>query len=505
MRFTVNFLILLIIIPIIAFLSFQDPAVSGQVKSNTPPQKGHLIVSVPTEPVTLSPIEDHSRTSHRVIQGNILEGLVKIGQSGYPEPLLAEKWVVSKGGLAYTFYLRKGVEYHNRERFTAVTAKRNLERLDKKNQSSLWKITKIEVLDRYLLAVHLDQPYSLFINDLSSGAAVMLPQKGNGPAITFPVGTGPFKFLQWIRGDRLDLVRNKGFRDKHLPYLERLTFKFIRDPQTRMAALKTDLVHVVRGYSGAPESLQNLNLQTRYKSVLGLSTGKVLLSFNNKAKPFNDPRVRQALVMAVNRDQLIKEAMFGYGHPIGSHWSPVTPFYLDLTDYYPFNGNRAKALLSEAGFPKGFETVIKLPRHNTTLRRTGLSVAKMLHQIGIKARLVVFPLENWEREAMELHDFQLAVTVHAEPWDLGLYADPAGYTGYDSERFRRAHDTALRAQNETKMAELFGLCQRILTQDIAAGYLFAMPTITIMKSDIMDWPKNSPSKTLDLSRTWMGR
>jgi peptide/nickel transport system substrate-binding protein len=505
MHFIHKFIILLVITTTVLLSALQSAAVSGQSRSNTPTRKGHLIVALPTEPATLDPIEDHSMTSHRIIQGNVLEGLVKIGRSGYPESLLAERWVVSERGMTYKFYLRKGVKYHNGERFTAVTAKRNLERAMKTNGSSWSLISRIEILDQYRLVVHLNQPYSLFINKLSSGTAVMLPKKGNGPVMTFPVGTGPFKFFQWIRGDRLDLVRNKGYRDHHLPYLEKLTFKFIRDPETRMAALKTGLVHVVRGYSGAPELLQDLSLETRYKSLIGLGTGKVILAFNNKVKPLDDPLVRRALVMAIDREQLIKEAMFGYGQPIGSHWSPVTPYYVDLNNYYPFNEKMARRLLSESGFPDGFETVIKLPRRNTTLQRTGLSLAKMLYKIGIKVKLDVLPLENWQREVMELKNYQLAVVAHPDAWDLGLYADPEGYIGYDSERFRQAYNSALRAQNETEAAEMFGLGQRIISQDAAAGFLFTMPTITIMRSEIMNWPKDNPAKNLDLSEVWMGR
>jgi peptide/nickel transport system substrate-binding protein len=165
----------------------------------------------------------------------------------------------------------------------------------------------------------------------------------------------------------------------------------------------------------------------------------------------------------------------------------------------------ARRLLSESGFPDGFETVIKLPRRNTTLQRTGLSLAKMLYKIGIKVKLDVLPLENWQREVMELKNYQLAVVAHPDAWDLGLYADPEGYIGYDSERFRQAYNSALRAQNETEAAEMFGLGQRIISQDAAAGFLFTMPTITIMRSEIMNWPKDNPAKNLDLSEVWMGR
>jgi peptide/nickel transport system substrate-binding protein len=159
---------------------------------------------------------------------------------------------------------------------------------------------------------------------MAEGDAVMLPQKGYEQAKSQPVGTGPFKFVKWVRGDRVEMVRFDGYWNPKLPYLDQVTFKFIGDASAQIAALKAGDIDVL-GLISAPESAAELSRDKRFKVYAGATTGEVIMSTNNKAKPFDNKLVRQAMAHAIDRNNVIELVMFGYGTPIGSHWSPTTP------------------------------------------------------------------------------------------------------------------------------------------------------------------------------------
>ena len=164
---------------------------------------------------------------------------------------------------------------------------------------------------------------------------------------------------------------------RQLPYLDRVVFKFIGDASAQIAALKAGDIDVI-GYIGAPESVIALSKDPRFKVFAGSTTGEVIMSTNNKAKPFDDVRVRQAMAYAIDRQTVVDLVMFGYGTPIGSHWSPSTPYYVDLTQRFPYNPEKARDLLTAAGFPDGFDATIKLPAIYSYSKRAGEVIADML-------------------------------------------------------------------------------------------------------------------------------
>jgi len=444
-----------------------------------------------------------------VVYSNVFEGLIKVDSEGRFLPGLAERWEVSPDGRVYTFHLRKGVKFHNGEPFDAEVAAWNLRRaMADKTQNPhpeyFRGIAEIQTPDSHTLVLTLKEPDALFIPHMAEGDAVMLPMGAADKAKSHPIGTGPFQFVKWVRGDRVELKRFEGYWDPELPYLDRVTFKFIPDPSAQVAALRAGDIHVI-GYIASPESAQELARDKRFKVLNGTTTGEVILSTNNKAKPFDDVRVRRAMAHAIDRKKLIQLAMFGYGTPIGSHWSPSTPYYIDLTGMYPYDPDRAKALLKEAGYPDGFEAVIKLPAPYSYSRRSGEVIADMLAKVGIRLKIEVIEWGQWIDRVFKNKDYQLTVIGHVEPWDIGIYANPNYYFQYDSPRFREAYTKALRARNEEEKARYFGLCQRIIAEDAVNGFLFSAPSLPVMRSEVMGWWRNYPTIALDCTRVWLKR
>ncbi|MCF8105864.1 MAG: ABC transporter substrate-binding protein [Desulfohalobiaceae bacterium] len=475
--------------------------------AETPEKGGKLIVCQPAEPPGLDPTANTAAAIDRVVYANIYEGLIKINEEGEYVPGLARSWEVSADGLVYTFDLREGVLFHNGEPFNAQVAAWNLERAMSEESVNphpeyFRGIERIETPDAGTLVLTLKEVDALFIPHLAEGDAVMLPKKGYEEAKSNPVGTGPFKFSNWVRGDRVEMVKNEDYWNPELPHLDKVTFKFIGDASAQIAALKSGDIDVI-GYIGAPESAMALEQDERFKVYAGSTTAEVIMSTNNQAEPFDDKLVRQAMAFAIDRQTVVDLVMFGYGTPIGSHWSPATPYYKDLTDKFAYDPEKARELLAEAGYADGFEAVIKLPAIYSYSKRAGEVIADMLGEVGIELDIEIVEWGQWIERIFKKKEFQLTMIGHIEPWDIGIYANPDYYFQYDSEEFRQAYQQALKAPSEEEKAEWFGRCQEIIAEDAVNGYLFSAPSLPILKAEVMNWWQNYPTAALDCTRVWL--
>lgn len=470
---------------------------------------GTLTITQTAEPPGLDPLSNTAAAIDRVTYSNLMEGLIKVAGDGALVPCLAESWTVSPDGLVYTFKIRQGVKFHNGEPFNAKVAAWNLERAKAKDTKNIHPeyfrgITKIETPDDATLILTLNDSDALFLVHLAEGDAVMAPMKGFENLKTQPLGTGPFKFVKWVKGDRVEMVKNPDYWNSKLPYLDKVVIKFMGDATAQAAALKAGDIDLI-GSIAAPELAAGLAKDKRFKVTAGTSTGEVIMSTNNKAKPFDNKLVRQAVALAIDRAAVVELVMFGYGTPIGSHWSPAAPYYKDLTGKFAHDVKKAKELLTKAGYPKGFEATIKLPAIYSYSKRAGEVIADMLSQIGIKLNIEIVEWGQWIDRIFKKKEYQLTMIGHVEPWDIGIYANPKYYFQYDSQEFRDTYAKALKAKNEAEKAELFGKCQEIIAEDAVNGYLFSAPALRAMKKEVMGFWVNSPAPVQDCSQVWIDK
>ncbi len=475
--------------------------------ADTPVKGGVLTVAQLAEPPGLDPTANTAAAIDRVVWSNIYETLVKMDDQGQLQPGLAKAWTVSEDGKEVVFHLQEGVKFHNGEAFNAAAAKWNLERAAAEGTVNphpeyFQVIEAMETPDDNTLKVTLKDVDALFLIHMAEGDASMLPPKGYEQAKSHPIGTGPFKFDKWVQGDRVEMVRFDGYWNPELPYLDKVIFRFIPDPNAQVAALKAGDVDVI-GWISSPESARELAQDQRYKVLAGASTSDVILSTNNKAKPFDNPKVRQAMAHAIDRKTIIDLAMAGYGTPIGSHWSPAAPYYLDLVNTYPFDQEKAKQLLAEAGYPDGFDAVLRVPGKYQYAVRAGEIMVDLLSQVGIRLKMENIEWGQWIERIYKNKEYQLTIIGHAEAWDIGIYAKPDYYFQYDSEAFRTAYANALKAPNEEEKTRWFGECQKIIAEDAVNGFLFSSPSLPVMKANVMNWWENYPTIALDCSQVWI--
>ncbi len=463
-----------------------------------------ITIGMQLEPPNLDPTAGAAAAIDEVVYANVFEGLTRFASDGSVKPALAESWEISDDGLTYTFKLRSGVSFHDGSEFNAEDVKFSLDRSRDENSTNAQKqlfesIETIEVAGPHTVVITLSAPNGALLFNLAWGDAIIVSPDTFDLAKTEPVGTGPFKFSRWVQGDRIELEKNPQYWGTPAR-LDKVTFKFISEPTAAFAALMAGDVDAFPVYP-APENLAQFEADPRFKVVVGSTEGETILSTNNKQPPFDNKLVRQAVAHAINRQEIIDGAMFGYGTPIGTHFAPHHPAYKDLTDDSAYDVEKAKALLEEAGFEDGFETTLKLPPPSYA-RRGGEIIAAQLRQVGINAQISNLEWAQWLEQVFKGKDFGLTIVSHTEPMDIGIYANPDYYFQYDNKDLQDLIAALTLEPDDGKRTDLLQQAQQIISADYVNGYLFQLAKTGVANAKITGLWENSPTQANDMTEVY---
>jgi peptide/nickel transport system substrate-binding protein len=311
------------------------------------------------------------------------------------------------------------------------------------------------------------------------------------------VGTGPYVLAGWNKGASITLSQYPAHRQAAAIKLKRATFKFISDPAAQTAALLSgDLDVFVR--VPAYRSLAQFKANPRFQVIVSGSRAKTILAMNNARKPLDDVRVRRAISAAVDRKAVIEGAVDGFGVPIGSHYVPGAPGYVDTTGVNPFNIDKAKALLKEAGVTTPLELTLTLPPPPYA-RQGGEVIAAQLAKIGINAKIQNVEWAQWLSGVYGNKNYDLTIVSHVEPFDLGNYAKADYYWGYQSAKFNELYTRIRTTPRPADRAKLLGDAQRLLADDAANVFLFQPQWITIAHKNVRGLWRDMPIFVNDLS------
>jgi len=313
-------------------------------------RKDSLVLAMALEPSPgLDPTGGAASSISEVTLYNIFETLTKINSDGSVTPLLAERWEVSPDLKTYTFRLRKGLKFHNGEPFNAQAVKFSYDRAGGEKSTNKDKRTfanlSTQVVDDYTVVVITKEIDPDFPFLLGQGTAIIVEPKSADGNATKPTGTGAYKLENWVKGSSITLGRWDGFRNAKDIKLRKATFRFIPDPAAQVAALLAGDVDIFPRVT--PRSVPQFKNNPRFQVVVSGSRAKTILAINNKKKPLDDVRVRRAIAAAIDRKAVIEGAGDGYGVPIGSHYVPGAPGYVDTTGINPYNPDKARTLLKE--------------------------------------------------------------------------------------------------------------------------------------------------------------
>ncbi len=465
-------------------------------------KKETLVLGMQLEPFPgLDPTGGAAAAIAEISLYNIFETLTKINPNGSVSPLLAESWEVSPDLKTYTFKLRKGVKFQNGEPFNANAVKFSFERAaaeksvnkDKRTYSTMASVAAIDEHTVVILNTQLD-PEFLFL--MGQGTAIIVEPKSAETNGTKPVGTGPYQLEVWNKGSSVVLSKWDGYRNAASIKMKKVTFRFISDPAAQAAALLAGDVDAFPRVT--PRIVSQFKNNPKFQVFFAGGRGKTILSINNKKKPLDDVRVRRAILAAIDRKAVIEGAVEGYGTPIGSHYVPGSIGYVDTTGINPFNIDKAKALLAEAGIKTPIELSLKLPPVPYA-RQGGEVIAAQLAKIGIVAKIENVEWAQWLSGPYGKGDYDLTIVQHVEPFDLGNYANANYYWGYNNPKFNELFKQIQNSPRPTERIKLLGDAQRMLANDAVNGFLFAPQLPTVANKNLKGLWKDVPIFANDLS------
>ncbi|MFT3718656.1 glutathione ABC transporter substrate-binding protein GsiB [Pseudorhodoferax sp.] len=368
-----------------ALLALAALAASGSVLA-----AGNAVLAIYQQPETLDPYNTNTTITTAVTK-SFYEGLFQFDKDLKIKNVLAESYEVSKDGLVYTFKLRQGVKFHDGTGFDAAAAKANLDRvMDPANRllraTQFNRIAKVEAVNPQTLRITLKEPFGPFINSLAHASAAMispaaLKKWGNKDIAFHPVGTGPFEFVEWKQTEAIVGKKFAGYWKQGYPKIDQVTWKPVLENNTRAAMLQTGEADFA--FTLPYEQIATLKKSDKVEVVSSPSIIQRFLVFNMLQKPFDNLKVREAIGYAINKEALAKVAFSGFAFP-AQGFVPQGVGYALKMDPIPYNVQKARELLKEAGYPNGFESVLWSGYNNTTSQKVIQFLQQQLQQVGIK-------------------------------------------------------------------------------------------------------------------------
>jgi peptide/nickel transport system substrate-binding protein len=453
---------------------------------------GTLVVGLVAEPVNLDPAQVTDLNSNRVGR-RIVETLVTFpDESTQIVPGLAESWTISKDGLRYTFKLRKGIAFHDGAPLDAEAVKFSIERqinpehpfnkLGKYPFANYFfgNVKAVEVVDPSTVEFVLKEPRASFLAILTAGAAsIVSPTAVKKLGVDYalqPVGTGPFRYVAWDRGQRVVLEKNATYW-KYPVKVERVIYRPIVEDQARLTELLTGALDLIVGTP--PDFVAQLENNPKVTLLRQVGAHVWYLGINNQKKPFDDKRVRQALNYAVNKEAIVRDVLKGTGSMSVGPVLPGTWGAAAGLKPYPYDPERAKKLLAEAGYAGGFTTSMWVPESGSGMQSPVAMATVMqsnLKAVGVNVTLQTFEwgafiakLRSKEQELFALSwmagnedpDMVMYPLLHSSQWTPG----GPNRALYKNDTFDALLHQARLTTDQAKRAELYRQAQRILADD----------------------------------------
>jgi peptide/nickel transport system substrate-binding protein len=333
--------------------------VTADASAQTPKRGGKLVVGMSQDLPGLDPHPSTSTITYQVLS-LVFQGLVDFDRNLAIRPVIAESWKVSANGKEWTFVLRKGVKFHNGRALTASDVKFSLERiLDPKTaargRGALSTIEKIQVVDPQTVRVSLSHPSGAFLARLAGTYQAVLPPEAVQGETFKPIGTGPFQLTEWKTNERVELKRFAEYWEPGLPYLDEITLKPVPDGTVRLTALQTGDAGFIQAIplERLAEFQQAASRDYVVRTVKG-GGGYSAVMLNSRKPPFNDVRVRRAVALAIDKQEVGLGVWRSFAQPINQFMPPGSAWFFPVPDRKP-DVEQAKKLLAEAGFPRGLK------------------------------------------------------------------------------------------------------------------------------------------------------
>ncbi|MCL2042626.1 MAG: ABC transporter substrate-binding protein [Treponema sp.] len=430
---------------------------------------------IASEPATFDPLSPSNTADGRSILFNVFEGLVKPDTEGRLLPCIAESVTVEELGRVYRFKLRENVRFHDGSPLTSTDVKFSLETAQAAGFTGLDSIEDIETGGDYDIHLTLRRPDPEFLPYLTVGIvkADSVDRENNA------IGTGPYYIESYTVQQSLVLRKFNDYWQDNVPNLEKITVLFFADSDAMILGLHGGSIDGATFYSGHAHQLS----RERFDIIPGYSAAVQLLALNNAAAPLNDIRVRRAINYGINVQEIIDTAFYGRGEPSGSPLIPGLAVYYNqsLSDPYPYDPEYARALLAEAGFDEGGQSlslVITVPSNFTMHVDTAQVITGQLARIGIQAGIQLVDWATWLSDVYRDRNYQATIisldSPHVSPQSflIRYRSDNNGnFINFSDAGFDEVIDATLIETNEDMRIALYKEAQQIVSDNAASAFI----------------------------------
>ncbi len=492
------------------------PAAPPRLVSQTAKRGGVLNVARLNDAPSLDPHKE-SAIGRSISTQNIYSLLVQTDENLRVVPDLAERWEISSDGRTYTFYLRRGVKFHNGRDLVADDVKYSLERILNPNEgaygrSFISSIDTVEAIDPLTVRLNLKNVDSALLVSLASSFCAIVPkeevERAGGSLNRTAVGSGPFIFEEWVPGQTLKLRRNPDYYVQGLPYLDGITFQVIPEEAQVIAQLRTGNIHLF--------TLQDNNNYAIVRNASNLDAmrsqrlGFEYININNKRPPFDKLEVRQAMSWAIDRREVVEVAYSGLGNMVAPIPPAMKDYALDpetIPEFKP-DLDRARALLAQAGLPNGFKTELLTITGWPTLILGAQVVADQLRRVGIDVEIKQMEYGAWISD-WRVWNFDMSMNAtggNSDPDPLlypRLHSKGANNNNWEDPEVDALLEEGKSILDQQRRIEHYKRLQRVLIEKVPQLWLGQPDLIDVMKKSVKGYVPHPSTFMPGLPATWL--
>ena len=493
-----------------------------------PRRGGRLVLAMIREVSTLNPFLRTASTD-QAVRSLVYETLLDSDKDGQLVPSLAESWNVSQDGKTYTFRLRRGVKFHNRAELTAADVKWSAEyALEPKNTATgityLKNVKEVNAKDKFTVQFVLKEPEAVFLSNLGTLRPFPIVPQDSVPGASenlpsFPPGTGPFAFKEWIKEKELSLARHNNYWQKGLPYLDEIVTKPIGEPPARFAALQTGDVDMIER---SPYDLVSKIIKGEFpdlQATAGKYAGLRRMVFNFTAPPFNNIKLRQAVLYALDKKKYIDDAFFGLGEPVSQRAFKGNPWYVEMPEV-KLDPAKVKTLLREAGVGADFVIELLTPA-GQGVEESDKIITEQLVSAGINAKQTIVEW-NAYRKRQRSGEYMFNIRGGTAGDDPGeIYPEDftcaeeevkansrtRNFGGYCNKEVDRLLEEAGKMTDNKERYKLYSKAIRTIYDDVAEIPLASLPRYFTHRKNIKGFETDFEARinmtSAGISRVWV--
>jgi peptide/nickel transport system substrate-binding protein len=476
---------------------------AGQTEANV------LNFALSGNPDTLDPHVTSGTLTFQAIR-SVYDTLVEPNLDGVLSPALAESWEVSSDGLSWTFSLRKGVMFHNGDAFTSADVKATFERITDPDIASP-KAGEFEAIESILtpndhtVVFILSEPNAPLLSSMASGWGAILPKTLIDSGHDFgsvPVGTGPFKLVEWLRDSKIVYEKNLSYWMTGYPKLDMVSMNIIVERAVQVQALlagELDAIYNVNAEDVAIlRNANGVNLERNLTSLV------MVLAINTAREPLSNLSVRQAINHAIDK-QTALDIAYGGGEVVGTFMDFNDPYYIDTVGYYPYDPGKAVELLKAAGIGEETTLEMALPQNFEPHVRAGELYQEMLEKVGLKVKLRLVDWSTWLSDVYRGGNYDLTVIGHTGKLDpagrLGDYGTKATYVNWENATAADLIDRGRKTPDFDTRKSLYSEALDIMAREVPHVYVGSSYRFIATRSNVSGFHMDQKLDTFDFRYT----